>query len=57
MGTFDLPNGSLLVEYDLTEFIPEDEPLLKGNNLVFTDYIALINPTSFEDSSEYLFDE
>lgn len=57
IGTFDLPNGQLNVEYDLTEFIPDDEPTLQGNRLIFTDYITLINPTSYEDSSEYLFDE
>lgn len=57
LGTFDFPNGQFLVEYDLSEFIPDDEPLLKNEKLIFTDIISIINPTTFEDSSEYLFDE
>lgn len=57
IGTFDFPNGQFLVEYDLSEFIPDDEPLLKNEKLIFTDIISIINPSTFEDSSEYLFDE
>lgn len=53
LGVFDVPTGSMTVSYTFDN-LPTNED---QEPIIFVDYITVINPTNFEDTSEYVFEE